>query len=240
MVELPFPQVLLASTPNDGSQLITLPNTPTGAARIKVEALGNIFYDISNNNFVIAAPLPISLLSFEGEALRSYNRIMWETENEINLGSYQLERSNDGFNFESIATISPATPTGATGKNNYSYNDKTPINGANYYRLKSIDIDKSESFSNVIKLSQEVNNNIEMYPNPANDVLNIDIKSNITSTLTIKIVDISGRVLIQQSIDGKQGLNSIQLDIHELATGMYSVQIIENKSLIIVEKLTKK
>jgi hypothetical protein len=79
-----------------------------------------------------------------------------------------------------------------------------------------------------------------MYQNPANDVLNIDIKSNITSTLTIKIVDISGRVLIQQSIDGKQGLNSIQLDIHELATGMYSVQIIENKSLIIVEKLTKK
>lgn len=47
---------LVASTPNDGSEVVTVPNTLTTAARIKVEAVGNIFFDISNANFTIGTP----------------------------------------------------------------------------------------------------------------------------------------------------------------------------------------
>ncbi|HVI49278.1 MAG TPA: zinc-dependent metalloprotease family protein [Chitinophaga sp.] len=46
---------LVASTPNDGSEVVTIPNTPTTTARIKVEAVGNIFFDISNTNFTITS-----------------------------------------------------------------------------------------------------------------------------------------------------------------------------------------
>lgn len=49
-----FPTTLLASTPNDGSQSVTLPGVNTTTARVKIEAVGNIFFDISNTNFQIS------------------------------------------------------------------------------------------------------------------------------------------------------------------------------------------
>ena len=43
-----FPTVLAASTANDGSESVLIPDMPTTTARIKVEAVGNIYFDISD------------------------------------------------------------------------------------------------------------------------------------------------------------------------------------------------
>jgi hypothetical protein len=50
-----YPTVLAASTPNDGSESVTIPNVATTHGRIKVEALGNVFFDVNNADFTIAA-----------------------------------------------------------------------------------------------------------------------------------------------------------------------------------------
>lgn len=54
---LTYPTVITNSTPNDGSEVLTLPAVVSTTAKIKIEAIGNIFFDISNANFTIdAAP----------------------------------------------------------------------------------------------------------------------------------------------------------------------------------------
>ncbi|MGJ8650554.1 MAG: reprolysin-like metallopeptidase [Opitutaceae bacterium] len=53
---LTYPITILASTPNDGSQQITLPSNQTSQARIRVMGESNIFFDISDQNFTISAP----------------------------------------------------------------------------------------------------------------------------------------------------------------------------------------
>jgi subtilisin-like proprotein convertase family protein len=58
-----FPITLLANTLNDGAEDIVVPNNLTASARIRVMAIGNVFYDMSNNNFAIQTP-PSASFSF--------------------------------------------------------------------------------------------------------------------------------------------------------------------------------
>lgn len=53
---LTFPTVLKSNTPNDGTESVLIPNTPTSSARIMIEAANNIFFDVSDTNFAIAPP----------------------------------------------------------------------------------------------------------------------------------------------------------------------------------------
>jgi hypothetical protein len=57
---LTFPTVLAASVPNNGSATVTLPAVVTSSARIKVEAIGNVFFDVSNANFAIQQPVVVT------------------------------------------------------------------------------------------------------------------------------------------------------------------------------------
>ncbi|HWR33093.1 MAG TPA: zinc-dependent metalloprotease family protein [Chitinophagaceae bacterium] len=58
-----FPTVLNAGTPNDGSEVVTIPVGATTTARVKIEAVGNIFFDISDVNFTITAPAASFILN---------------------------------------------------------------------------------------------------------------------------------------------------------------------------------
>jgi len=46
---------LLAATPNDGTQAVTIPNTPSTTCRIMIKGTNHIFFDVSNANFTITA-----------------------------------------------------------------------------------------------------------------------------------------------------------------------------------------
>jgi hypothetical protein len=66
-----YTQTLVANTPNDGSETITVPHTPTLSARVKVKGVGNVFFDISNENFKINS-WAASIETVRDEALMIY------------------------------------------------------------------------------------------------------------------------------------------------------------------------
>ncbi|MEJ7588085.1 MAG: proprotein convertase P-domain-containing protein, partial [Ferruginibacter sp.] len=56
---LTYPVVISPGTANDGTEEIRVPNNTTSSARIRIAAVGNVFFDISNANFSIqTSPVP--------------------------------------------------------------------------------------------------------------------------------------------------------------------------------------
>ena len=110
-----YPYTILANTPNDGSESITIPNYITGTARIMVEAADNIFYDISNTNFSIIAPAAPTFVMTLTEA---------DKEQDICTGDNPTVAINNeifaGFNENTVYTAS-GNPAGSTV--NFSVNN---------------------------------------------------------------------------------------------------------------------
>ncbi|PYT01041.1 MAG: hypothetical protein DMF63_05095 [Acidobacteria bacterium] len=65
---LTFPTVVIASTPNDGTESITVPNIASTHGRIKIEAVGNIFFDISDVDFAVTSGVTVRApFDFDGD-----------------------------------------------------------------------------------------------------------------------------------------------------------------------------
>jgi hypothetical protein len=88
-----FPTTLLASTPNDGSQIVAIPAVTTTTGRIKVEAVGNIFFDINGANITVSglAPAVKSRADFDGDGKTDLSVFRGSE------GNWYLNRSTDGF-----------------------------------------------------------------------------------------------------------------------------------------------
>ena len=119
--------------------------------------------------------LPIELTKFNVDCSKGQNAVVtWTTATEKNNDYFSLDRSSDGFTFETIADIK-----GSGNSNqvlNYFYVDERPIFGDSYYRLSQTDFNGKRTFFSILYSYCEQANFI--YPNPTTGIINIT-KSNL-------------------------------------------------------------
>ena len=92
-----FPVTLVANTPNDGSQPILVPNITSNTVRIKVEAVGNIFFDISDANLAInssTTPMSNTPYDFDGDGKSDISV--------FRSGTWYLQQSTAGYTAVSL------------------------------------------------------------------------------------------------------------------------------------------
>lgn len=80
-------------------------------------------------------------------------------------------------------------------------------------------------------------NNIEVYPNPASDVINIQLQLENQENITMAMADISGNIVYSNMYKLNTGNNTIQVPVEKLSNGIYHIMLFDNKNNSSVHKV---
>jgi hypothetical protein len=188
------------------------------------------------------AALPATITKFSGRKLNSSDLLEWTTASEQNNAYFNLQHSNNAVDFKTIAQVNTKAPNGNSQiELNYSFEHKTPSIGHNYYRLQQVDIDHQISIhAKVVDLIWGADGStVNLYPNPTQDVLNIDLYTTKPQNTIVKVMDMSGRLVKEIQARSEAGMNTYNLNLAELASGLYTVQVYDNDQLSHVSKVKK-
>ena len=230
---LTFPHQITASTPNDGSELITIPNIATSQARIRVMGAGNVFYNVNNQDFTVTFNMPVNWLSFTGVKQSNKTTLLSWTVNEQNNKLYEIERSFDGKKFDIIGVVNS---TIKNGEAKYNFVDNAPSK-RNIYRIKQVDIDGKSTYSNIIMVSFEsFTSKWEVFPNPSNVKTNILSNDNF-SNVEISLIDLNGKLVYATRKANTTRGEIISIPVNKLAKGVYSLKIQTKEGETTVKKV---
>lgn len=176
-------------------------------------------------------PLPVDLVSFTAKLRNNKVSLNWVTASEKNNGSFAVERSQDARTFTTILTREGKGTTSTS--TTYDAIDEKPLTGTSYYRLKQIDFDGTVKYSSPVAVNNLGVAEVTMYPNPTEDVLNIQIGGS-TEGVRASVSDLTGRVVLTQVLSGNG-----QLSLGGLRSGTYLVTVGEGNSKV-TRRIVKK
>jgi hypothetical protein len=139
--------------------------------------------------------LPVHLLSFTARwATGNTVLLQWQTAEEINNSHFSLERSGDGRLYAAIGTVQAAA---SGGQASYTFTDRQPLGGTNYYRLRQYDRDGRQRLYGVqmVKAGEDPGN-VVLYPNPVTgDGFTVTLQRPITAPVAYTITNAGGQVV---------------------------------------------
>ena len=159
--------------------------------------------------------LPLQLLGFSGSRQNGYNELEWQTVAELNTKQFEIEQSNDGRTFIKITAVNAK----GNGNNNYSIRDYVLYSGKAFYRLKMVDNDARFTYSPIIWIDSRPAH-VGIYPNPATNVVNINIGNAEILNTNAGIYDANGRLVKTILINSTQQ----PINVQSLSKGVYIIK----------------
>ncbi|MGK0317649.1 MAG: hypothetical protein ACI86M_003894, partial [Saprospiraceae bacterium] len=108
-----------------------------------------------------------------------------------------------------------------------------------YYRLNAVDKDGKAELSHTINVKREDRlGRMSLSPNPTSSSISLQTVSTTDETGTVTVYEMTGKIVMSESINLRNGLNTYSIDLNELNTGIYlfSLQTLEG---VQVEKIVK-
>ena len=173
----------------------------------------------------VCSVLPITLTNFYVQKSGSGVLLNWSTNMEQNNNYFSIERSTNGVDWIAIGKAETKAINGNSNTVlNYIFSDASPNNGENYYRLIQTDLNQKQTVSNVAEINiTSVNNSLYMYPNPADNILNIN---NLVIGANVLIYNTNGKIV--KNFVATSTLQ--QININDLTSGVYFIKLTATKA----------
>lgn len=200
-----------------------------------------LIWTVSNGNcstldsvsITVSGVLPVTFGTVTAVARNCNVYLSFDYLNQQNNDRFVVEYSANGGNWQEIATLSNV---GNISSRSFSYLHATPAAGANYYRIKQIDVNGSYSYSKTVQATSNCagQSRIVTYPNPVQSTLTVILPANNGKSL-LQITDATGKIV--GSTSTQKSFTTINTQM--LASGLYQLHVIIGEKVVYTTKFVK-
>lgn len=167
--------------------------------------------------------LPASLF-LHGNTQNNQNAVLaWNYPNDLSFKYFEVERSTNGINYQKINTLTPVS-----GQESYQYIDANLTPNTYFYRLRKVNKDGSDAYSNTVELTiNPAEQGFTVYniaPNPASNQVSIQYGLNIAGKVEFTIYDLAGKKIKEiYQANLNTGNYTQKFSVADLADGNYLI-----------------
>ncbi|PIB34206.1 hypothetical protein BFP72_01545 [Reichenbachiella sp. 5M10] len=179
------------------------------------------YYGTVSCNGGACSALPVELISFSVNASNHYAYLEWVTATEIDNLGFEIQKSTNGLQYETIGFIEGNGTTNQ--KQYYSFTDLN-FNESAYYRLKQLDYHETHVFSPTLFLQAPSQTNITLFPSTVSREVQF---SSSTNPYTMMLTNSFGHVILSHNSPASIETigNMINQKIPSLPSGLYLVKL---------------
>ncbi|MFM7710195.1 MAG: M1 family aminopeptidase [Ferruginibacter sp.] len=208
--------VLINITSNNQTFRIPYSKTPTTIIIDPNNWVINRTGTITNGTVV---PVVLSNIRVTGKSDCTYT-FEWDARDEINVLRYDIERSENGTTFQTVASVTPLRNTVSSYVYNHSSTNETVI----YFRIKIIRYDGGFTYSSIAQAATNCNPlpAIRVLPLPATASGVTEVTVPVRGMVDLRLYNETGQLVRQQSLSLNRGLNRVDGFFDKIAgVGMY-------------------
>ncbi|MFL5745307.1 MAG: hypothetical protein ACJ751_11605 [Niastella sp.] len=226
--KIDFPGYLLAdirAVYNNAGTWTNIGGTATGnpstAGSITSNAV-SIFGNFAIGSVSVA--LPLTFLGIWGLGGETYNLVQWKTAEESGIDHFEVERSTNGFNFNSIGQVAPnnTLPT-----HTYEFYDRQLPTATCWYRVRNADIDGNGKYSTTVKiLPGNRNGAIKVINNPVTGgIIYVAAAEQFRGAYTYQLMNTAAQTIQKGTLQITQsGIVPVALN-SQIVPGLYTLRI---------------
>jgi hypothetical protein len=205
-------------SPLPGVANIVTPFAPI-TANFSVADLGSCYFPVT--------VLGLDRLKLQYKYESSKVNLKWETSRNKDVSYFEIQRGDDGYNFESIGTVQVANADEQMGT--YAYADAQDGLGKNkFYRIRQVMRNGAKLYSNVVNIpfNKKMSLVKELRPNPFTSQIEATLSLKSAGGINVRLMDQNGRVVYTKQFSGRTGENILNINgLSRLAPGIYVAEL---------------